>query len=316
MEALATISPESLALIHSQCSDDYYSFNANNLGALSQEEIFELIDVHTPYYALQDVHLLKGNIVAARVAPESPIGFERSPITIAEACRHLAILGSVACAMVNPTKSKHYYLAHKGTYKLISNKGWAPSKVFTLLAECVSFEKRLASIKACLVDEENELICGIDVSYHVIAQPMFNRLFAHAYKDYLPSLTSPYARKNKLHDLQLFDTRATATLGEIQEHYCSGHFPNHPALPVAVLMGVLHDLCIQFVHHATRSKHAEIVVNECTLLADNLALAGDTVFLEAQEEARTNKYFKLRGIAKTDAGKTVGDITTLIYIGN
>jgi len=316
MEALATISPESLALIHSQCSDDYYSFNANNLGALSQEEIFELIDVHTPYYALRDVHLLKNNIVAARVTPESPIGFERSPITMAEACRHLAILGSVACAMVNPIKSKHYYLANRGTYKLISNKEWAPGKVFTLLAECVSFDKRLAMAKACLVDEENELICGIDVSFSVIPQAMFNRFFAHGYRDYLPSIASPYARKNKLHDLQLFDTKATAALGEIQENYCSGHFPNHPALPVAVLMGVLHDLCIQFVHHATNRKQTTVVVDECTLLADSLALAGDTVFLEAQEEARTNEYFKLRAIAKTDAGKTVGDITTLIYVRN
>lgn len=312
MEALATISPESLVLIHSQCSD--FAFNTNNHSGLSQKEIFELIDVHTPYYALRDVYVLKDNIVAARVTTESPIGFEESPITMAEACRHLAILGSVSCAMVNQKMTKNYYLAHKGTFKRMSNKKANPSKEFKLFAECISFDKRLATAKACLVDEENELVCGIDVSFHVIPQPMFNRLFAHAYRDYFPTISSPYVQKNELHDLQLFDTKATASLGEIREHYCSGHFPNHPALPVAVLLGILHDLCIHFVHHATNSQHTKIVVDECTLLADNLALVGETVSLEVEQLVRKNSYFKLRGIAKTDGGKTVGDITTLVYI--
>lgn len=310
MEALATITPESLALIHSKILDP--SLSQNNLGPRSREELFQLIDVHTPYYALQDVHVLKDNIVAAKVIAESPLGFEQSPITMAEACRHLAILGSVACATVNPNQSKHYYLAHKGTYKRVSNEKFAIGKPLTVLAECVSFDKRLAKAKACLIDAENKLICGIDVSFHVIPQAMFNRLFAHAYRDYLPALTSPYSRKNTLYDLKLYDTGATASLGEIKEQDCSGHFPNHPALPVAVLMGALHDLCIAFVQHATRIMQNGLIVDECTLLADNLALAGDIVSLEVRLEARSSAYFKLRALAKTDAGKTVGDITTII----
>ncbi|MFC6101165.1 hypothetical protein [Olivibacter domesticus] len=312
MEALATISPRSLALIHSQYAD--HSGNENNQRFLTQKEIFELIDVHTPYYALQDVFVLKENIVAARVTSESAIGFEEWPITMAEACRHLAILGSVASAMMNPTKSKHYYLAHKGTYKRVSNKKSTPGKQLTLLAECVSFDKRLAMAKACLIDEENELICGIDVSFHVIPQGMFGRLFAHGYRDYLPTISSPYIHKNKLHDLQFYDVRATATLGEIEEYHCSGHFPNYPALPVAVLLGVLHDLCIHLVHHLTNSEQAKIMVEECTLTADNLAMVADTVSLEVEQLARTGTDFRLRGIAKTEAGKIVGDITTFICL--
>lgn len=312
MEALATISPRSLALIHSQYVD--HSGSENNQRFLTQKEIFELIDVHTPYYALQDVCVLKDNTVAARVMPESAIGFEEWPITMAEACRHLAILGSVASAMMNPTKSKHYYLAHKGTYKRVSNKKSTPGKQLTLLAECISFDKRLAMAKACLIDEENELICGIDVSFHVIPQGMFSRLFAYGYRDYLPTISSPYIHKNELHDLQFYDVRATATLGEIEERFCSGHFPNYPALPVAVLLGVLHDLCIHLVRHLSNSEHAKIIVEACTLTADNLALVADTVSLEVELLARTNTDFRLRGVAKTDAGKTVGDITTSIYL--
>src|SRR5690606_18775847 len=312
MEALATITPESLALMHFKILDP--SLSQNNRGPRSREELFQLIDVHTPYYALQDVHVLKDNIVAAKVITESPLGFEQSPITMAEACRHLAILGSVACATINPNQSKHYYLAHKGTYKRVSNEKFAIGKPLTVLAECISFDKRLAKAKACLIDEENKLICGIDVSFHVIPQAMFNRLFAHTYRDCLPTLANPYTRKNTLHDLKLYDTGATASLGEVQEHYCSGHFPNHPALPVAVLMGVLHDLCIAFVHHTLQNKQAKLLVNECTLLADNLASTGEIIHLEVQQEARTNDYFRLRGIAKTNSGKTVGDITTIICI--
>lgn len=312
MEALATISPESLILIHSQYTD--HALVLSQASHLSQREIFELIDVHTPYYALQDVHLLKDNIVAARVAPESPIGFEKSPIPMAEACRHLAILGSVVCAIANPTKSKHYYLAHKGTFTRMSDKGWTPNRELTLIAECIYFEKRLAMAKACLIDEEKELICGIDVSFHVIPQRIFNKLFAHSYRDYLPTLTNPYAQKNKLFNLQFSDTKATASLGEVQESHCSGHFPNHPALPVAVLMGILIDLCIQFIQHSIHNQHIQVSIKACTLLAENLALAGESVNLVVQQESRTNEFFKLRAIAYAKEGKSVGDITTLIEI--
>lgn len=302
---------ESLALTYSKQLHLLQSENGGR--CLGRTEIFDLIEVHLPYYALMDVCLHSESIVTAKISPEHPIGKEVNPIASTEAYRHLAILGSVSCAMVNPIKSKHYYLAHKAIFKRVSNKTYSTSKELTLVAECISFSKEIATIRACFLDGEDDLICGIDVSVHVIPSVVFAELFAKTYQPLFPAAENPFTKKNQLFDIQLLKNGAKASLGKISAHDCSGHFLNHPALPIAVLLGALLDLCVHLIHHTTNNT-THIMVREFTLLADNHAFAGETVSLQVIQENYSQQPFKLRCTAQTDTGKSIGDITIIIDV--
>lgn len=280
---------------------------------LSKEDIFKLIDVQDPYYALQDVSIDANNFAKARIKPGQPVGHEIHPVNAAEACRHLAILGSVCCALVNPVKQKHYYLAHTGTYRRAMEKEYDAGSELVAIAECTFFSKRKASIKACLLDNKNQLICGIEATFHVLHHTLFERFYCDLYRE-VPAFRpkNPYYQKNPLFDLSFSGPSASASLGIIQDAYCAGHFPQLPALPVAILMSSLLDLAAAYIHHVTGNNQLKLYVREMTLLADNLALSGETVTLHLKQEECSDNRFRLRCTAISTGNKSVGDITAII----
>ena len=90
---------------------------------LNYDKIQSIIDVSRPYYNLCNERLVAdngltfGKAFVCTVKPEMPIGSEIGPICAAEAGRHLAIAGSVAAALNQPScrPGKHYYLALDNT---------------------------------------------------------------------------------------------------------------------------------------------------------------------------------------------------------
>lgn len=311
MESLQTIKNIDMVDIQSK------AIELNRIGnfekMLSKDEIFKLIDVHDPYYALKDVRADEDNFITARIDVEQPLGNEILPIGVSETCRHLAILGSVCCAFTNPVKQKHYYLAYSGNYKRTIEKGYGTGGELIANAECISFNKRKATVKACLLDEQNQLICGIEVSYHVIPQAIFERLYYNFYKaapDF--GMKNPYLKKNQFFDLQFSDSSATATLGKIKDDFCTGHFPHFPAMPVAILMSSLLDLATIYIHHVTGDRSLKMAVSELTLLADNLGFSGEEVIVHVSQEASLNNRFRLRCTATLTDDKSIGDITAII----
>lgn len=311
MESLQTIQSDEMVEIQSQAIT--LNRTGNSIKILSKEEIFKLIDVHEPYYALKDVIVYAGNFATASIEVEQPLGDEIFPIGAAEACRHLAILGSVCCALSNPVKQKHYYLAHRGTYKRAIEKTHYTGKKLVATATCTFFSKRMANIKACLLDEDNQLICGIENSFHVVPHAIFERLYYNFHKE-IPDfgLKNPYRQKKQLFDVQFSALSASASLGKIQDDYCAGHFPHFPAMPVAILMNTLLDLAAAYIHHITGDKSLKMYVREMTLLADNLGFSGEIVVLHVKQEAYTNNRFKLRCTATSTDNKSVGDVNVII----
>jgi len=311
MESLQTIKSDDMVEIQSKAIK--LTHTGNSIKVLSKEEIFKLIDVHEPYYALKEVRVDEHNFVTATIEAEQPLGEEISPIAAAEACRHLAILGSVCCALTNPVKQKHYYLAHRGTYKRAVEKIHYTGKKLVATATCTFFSKRIASIKACLLDEDNQLICGIETSFHVVPHALFERLYYNFHKE-TPDfgITNPYHQKKPLFDVQFSGLSAAASLGKIQDNYCAGHFPHFPAMPVAILMNTLLDLAARYIHHITGNKSLKMYVREMTLLADNLGFSGEAVVLHVKQEAHVDNRFKLHCIATSTDNKSVGDITVII----
>ncbi|WP_342089251.1 hypothetical protein [Dyadobacter sp. OTU695] len=311
MESLQTIRKIDLIDLQTRAID--LNQKGNQVRILSKDEIFNLIDVHEPYYALKDVTVSANHFAACRIESEQPLGKEVSPVAASEASRHMAILGSLCCAMVNPVKQKHYYLAYCGTYTRAVDEAYWTGNELIVTAECISFDKRKATVRACLLNHQYQLICGIDVSYHVIHHTVFERLYANGYQQ-MPDfeLKNPYRIKSRLLDVQLSDLCATASLGEIRRENCLGHFPSFPAMPVAILLSALLDLATIYIHHAKGDETLNMLVKEFTLLADNLAFSGETVTLCVNQEACSDNRFKLRCLAKSTDGKSVGDITAII----
>lgn len=312
MENLQTI--RKIDLIDLQTRTIDLNQRRNQIRTLSKDEIFCLIDVHEPYYALKDVTVSANNHFAVcRIESEQPLGKEVSPVAASEASRHMAILGSLCCAMANPVKQKHYYLANRGTYTRASNDAYWTGSELIVTAECISFDKRKATVRACLLNHQYELICGIDVTYHVIHHTVFERLYINGYQQ-TPDfeLKNPYRIKSRLLDVQFSDLHATASLGEIRPENCLGHFPSFPAMPVAILLSALLDLATIYIHHAKGDSTLNVLVKEFALLADNLAFSGETVTLYVSQEACSDNRFKLRCLAKSTNGKSVGDITAII----
>lgn len=311
MESLQTIKSIDMVDIQSKAIELRRTGNFEKM--ISTDEIFKLIDVHCPYYALKEVRADANNFATARIDIEQSLGDEILPITVSETCRHLAILGSVCCAMANPVKQKHYYLAYSGTYKRTIEQEHYTGNELIATAECISFNKRKATAKACFLDEQNQLICGIEVSFHVIPQAIFERLYYNFYKsspDF--GVKNPYLKKNPLFDIKFSDSSASATLGKVQDDFCTGHFPHFPAMPVAILMSALLNLATIYIHHVTCDSSLKMVIREVTLLADNIGFSGEEVMLHVNQEACLDNRFKLRCTATSTDDKSIGDITAII----
>lgn len=124
--------------------------------------------------------------------------------------RHLAIAGSIAAAVANPTKGKHYYLAldgisrhnevlprslHDGIDALIPRR---PGKM-RLFAYSIHVGKREATSEAFLfTGDENNTVMRINVSYKIISPNLFQRFYPaieHRYGEPF-GLSAPKKTKN------------------------------------------------------------------------------------------------------------------------
>lgn len=277
--------------------------------------ILQLIDVHPPYFALHEVRIYPDQTVSASVQVEQPAGYESGPVSCSEASRHMAILGSVSCAFANPVKSKHFYLASEGSYHQISAIAASAGNVLTIQARCIYLDKRNARAQCRLLDTGNNLIAEIMVSFHVVAYPVFERLYKLHYKstpDF--SVPNPYLTKNELLNIRCSSQQASASLGIIKDQYCAGHFPYFPALPVAILMNSLLDLAVAYIQFVMGAKSFRICVKKLELIADNLGFAGERLHFFLDMVTRNGNIFVLTCYAITDTNKKTGEINTEIEV--
>lgn len=281
---------------------------------INKDDLFNLIDIRAPYFALKDIFVDDKSFTTAHVPIEQPLGSEIMPISTGEATRHMAVLGMISCAYANPIKKKHYYLPHAISFKRVSGE-YSVNKSNYLLGNsiCTSFEKRKAVAVTQLLDNRNHVICEAEIFYHVMPQTVFDKLFIphHANSpDY--SIENPYKIKNELFDIKLSTTNLTASLGKIPQNYCSGHFPNYPAMPMAILTYNLIDLAGLFIYHSTRDYRLRFMLKEFTLSADGLAFAGEKVDLEIKHMRSFDNLFVLSCKATSNGSKNVADLEITI----
>lgn len=281
-----------------------------------------LIDVRPPYYALSDVELRKPGVVTARVMPEHPLGHEVGSLAAAEAGRHLAILGSCACSSLREPVGKHYYLAQRALLISHDESTLDSHESFIACAESVLQKPREVTARAvlCAANSGNTLF-ELDVSYKVMSQAAFARVFAahrrdlrgtsredrsaHQAPKLLAQRRNPYRDQLPLEITQRSHDGVQARLGVITPELCAGHFPMFPALPVAVLMHSLSTLCGEALRvrwgQSTRYR-----VRMADVSAARLAFAGESLRFDASYLSGDGEHERYQARALLDDGTAIG----------
>ena len=216
--------------------------------------IKELIEVTTPYFALKNV-CVNDDIVEAEMQQELFDKQQVDGMTLAEAGRHMAILGSLAAASLNPIKEKHYYLASHAVLERVHEKP-CHDKRYTAHMRATSFNKKNATASGSLYDEEGKLFYTAVVNYSVLTINLFDRFFSNFKVDgFNANGVSPYGDVVEFQDVLLEEKRSVAILGKVDKKWCVGHFDNYPALPVAQISQGLMNLAAR--HNASKSNDVQ-----------------------------------------------------------
>jgi 3-hydroxymyristoyl/3-hydroxydecanoyl-(acyl carrier protein) dehydratase len=255
----------------------------------------QLIEVRAPYFALDKVVTVGPGKVEASVRPEQPRGSELGPLPAAEAGRHLAIIGSCACASLAPELGKHFYLAQRAVLERTFVPGTVLAAPLRARAEALHRDRRVASAKCVLTDALDRPLYQLSVTYQVLQERLFQRMFsAHkqelraserstdvaARSSFSHMRRNPYQSALPLVAMELSAARGVALLPEVTSQLCSGHFPLYPAMPIALLMHGLSGLAGDVLRERL-GDDMRYAVARAEVKADRLVFAGQSLTFEA-----------------------------------
>ena len=258
----------------------------------SYDQAFALlrkIAVEPPYFALGNIQLEGDFVIKASFQTELHHPDEISPICTSEVGRHIAILGSLALAKINPVNEKHYYLAKHAIVER-TNVLPHPDDIFTGIVTSAELSKKSGDISAELLNSKDEVIYRITVNYSVIHHKLFARLFNNNKQLGINSSSqNPYVENTPFNFLQIGKEICTASLGMVEPYHCQGHFNEYPAMPVARLGNALINLAGKHYREITGSTEKYCIV-KAEIKAHSLIFAGDEV--ELKSEIDSQKYDK------------------------
>lgn len=195
------------------------------------------ICVQPPYFSLEQV-TQEGDWLRATVAPARP-GLE-SPIVqqLAEAGRHMAILGSCAVRLHHPTPDgRVYYPVREARLKAWASVTLPPQCVVKARKTTIDIRASVATAETHLCTLDGQVLASFDVTYHIIPEAEFETLFsAHAQPTNEGSGVDPY---QYFPSPILWDSspgRAEMRLGPVDKERCLGHFVGYPAYPVSIML--------------------------------------------------------------------------------
>lgn len=248
---------------------------------VTYEKIAPHICVTPPYYALGDLASPAPGLASATVPVQTPTGRQTTLINLAEAGRHLAILGLCAAATTNPRAQKHYYLAHRGVGRMYPPVGTLATLRGTATARMVGRNRAVAETE--LRDTGGNLVARLDLEYLVMSVPVFRRLMGPAAAPDALEPASPYSAAAPLVDVAADARSATAKLA-VEAAMCRGHFERFPALPVSVA-GYATFALFDHVLEIAAGPDARWQAGVYRLQADHLAPAGHTCTVDVEPSA-------------------------------
>jgi hypothetical protein len=284
----------------------------------------ELIDVRPPYFAFQSVASDEPGTASALVRSEQPLGHEEGPLSGAEAGRHLAILGACACSSVWETTGTHFYLARRAKVVRHPHVVGHGNRTFRGFAQATGARSgREASAHGTLfVNDSDRPVFTIDVTYQVLSRNLFQRVFASRRVDMRarpradsaePHSTKAALRQNPYYEhlplefLERGPERVRACVSGVSASHCAGHFPQYPALPVAVLMHALTTMSGEALRvRWGDSARFRIVTGD--VHAERLVFPGESLLLDAEFLRATNAHETYRSSARLADGTRVGEL--------
>jgi 3-hydroxymyristoyl/3-hydroxydecanoyl-(acyl carrier protein) dehydratase len=282
--------------------------------SMAARDIYPLICVRDPYFAFQRFDV-DSETVTSVLSAEHPLVNEVGPIAAAEAGRHLAILGSCAAAMANPTRARHYYLAREAYIERSTSP--VPADVTRLVARSRASlpDKRSAHAKCSLSAGECQL-WSFEVQYSVLSEALFTRFYGKYATE--PDNVTPLQRVNPYRTVMPFEifendgNRLRGTVGAIRKEFCAGHFTRFPCLPVAVLMNCLMQTAGAMLAERAGFPDLEYTVEYAEASAKELAFAGTRLDLEASYMGDHRRGDKFRVRAVSEAGTEIGELIAVL----
>ena len=288
-----------------------------------------IIEVRAPYCALDDVRIVEPGLATAVVVPEQEVDLEVGLIAAAEAGRHLAILGSYACASSGASRDgRHYYLAERADLEgadFFMDSAVSRSVPLRIAARVTSSDTRRPRVACEMQTASGRPIFSLSVGYNVIPERVFQRLFASHRVDMRREARpeggpaqapperhrrNPYRRRLPL-TIEYVDGRSVrAALPCVRAEDCSGHFPLYPAIPVAVLMEAFSNAAGALLRERAMDPSLRYRVLRAEIRASKLVFAGQSLLLSGETiEARGESGALMRMIASTADGLEVADAT-------
>jgi hypothetical protein len=278
----------------------------------SEGRALSRISVARPYFDLADLEEVGHGIVDATVPSHPPTGAEAGAIEAAQVARHLAILGSCAVALSRDDDARHHYLATRAHYSRMAN---APATVDgPMRAQAIGswVDRRTARALVTLSTVDGRALNLLDVEYTVLAPRMFSRLNpAVDVAGVRAELADLAARGEDVESVEHLGGAVRVDAGPIPVEMCAGHFPDHPAAPVAIVMGRLCQAAgLAMIDHLGLDGH-RYRIEEGHVTATGLARAGQRLVLEARYAKPVRGGHELEGRALAD-GEVVGQVTVVL----
>lgn len=270
--------------------------------AVSLPAILARICVRPPYFALSELCVRPDGTLTAGVMPELDPGPEAHPIALAEAGRHLAILGSCAAALRSPDAGRTFYLAVRA-----EGSWFAPpltaERAGPLFASATAMfpDRRSARAETALHAADGSPLMSLTVDYKVLPEAAFHRIFR---VQSTPAAAERVAGPSPFHAaLPLVEWRRAgehmhARLPSVGPELCAGHFPELPALPVAVVAGGMLQVAQQLLRELVGADPLRCIAGEASLAAQELALAGETIDFTARCTGQRGRVYTFEGAAR------------------
>lgn len=251
-----------------------------------REFFLNTICVREPYFDLDNVQHNDQTSQLSATARFTEIGeFESLPFALAEAARHMAILGSCAVRFDTGGEGRIYYPVKEARLLYVNDSvQQVDTERCRILANTdhIDTSGSTARARASVIDENNEVLCEMEVSYHVIPEPEFNHIFAEhfsytdrnidpdAYLEWENLSEKPFARES--------ENLWTMNMGEIRPEQCQGHFVDYPAYPVSIMLRHANDFVGRILNQEDSS---EFRVVSGVAQAERLIFAGETAEFKA-----------------------------------
>ncbi len=284
-------------------------------------EVLKQIAVCQPYFAFDQLKQSEDGTMWAPVKPEQPMGAERGVMAAAEIGRHLAILGSCAAARANPRSGQHYYLACKADLRqsedalaLSGDEARIAADDLVASAKADFADKRNARAETTLFNRgTGQRLYEISVDYKVLTPQLFERMYADRRVSTPAVPFNPYAEEMLgLGDVMVLDDLLSANLQELDPKTCAGHFPNFPALPVAILAHILASAAGRLFASMVDRERAPYKVVRALVQADHLAFTNDKLHLVVQhrdaDDDGENRVFRCRAVSEGKTREPFGDL--------